>query len=321
MRLASAAIVVASMFSPASAAVAQSYQTKPIRLVVPFAPGGGGDAVAWPLIQKLSELIGQQVAIDNRGGANGNIGADHVAKSAPDGYTLLFANSSLPISVTLYKQLPFDVITDFTPVSLVSVSPSVLVVHPSLPATTVQDLVALAKAQPGKLNYASGGTGTTMHLAAELFSTLAGIKIVHVPYKGAGPAITDFLGGHVKVMFINIPPVFGQIQSGKARPLAVTTKKRATVLPDVPTMIESGLPEYESTTWYGILGPAGLPPDIVTRLSKAVAAAVALPEVRGRLIAVGSEPETNTPTQFAAFLRQDIDRWAKVVKASGATAD
>jgi tripartite-type tricarboxylate transporter receptor subunit TctC len=321
MKSAYRCIVLTGMLFATPAVMAQNYPTKPIRLVVPFAAGGGGDAVARPMIQKLSELLGQQVAIDNRGGANGNIGADHVAKSPADGYTLLFANSSLPISVTLYRKLPFDAVRDFTPISLVSVSPSVLVVHPSLPAKSVRELIALAKAQPGKLNYASGGTGTTMHLAAELLRTLSGIDIVHVPYKGAGPAIIDFIGGHVTVMFINIPPVLGQIQTGKARPLAVTTRKRATVLPDVPTMVESGLPDYESRTWYGIMGPAGLPRDIVTRLNKAVVDTVATPEVRGRLTAVGSEPETNTPAQFSTFFLKDIESWAKVVKASGATAD
>jgi tripartite-type tricarboxylate transporter receptor subunit TctC len=318
---ASISVLFAAALTVAGPAFGQAYPNKPIRLVVPFAPGGGSDAIARPLIEKLSSVLGQNVIIENRGGANGNIGAEVVAQATADGYTLLFANASLPISASLYKKLAFDVLKDFTPVSLVSVSPSVLVVNPGVPAASVQELVALAKSQPGKLNYATAGAGSTMHLAAELFNSMAGVQMVHVPFKGAGPAISDVMAGHVQLLFVNIPPVAGQIKAGTLRPLAVTTPKRSSALPDVPTLDESGLKGYDSTTWYGLMGPAGLPPEIVERLNKAIAETVRTPAIQERLRAVGSEPETNSPQEFREFLKDNIESWAKVVKASGASAD
>jgi tripartite-type tricarboxylate transporter receptor subunit TctC len=309
------------LFIVPSAAVAQSYPSKPVRMVVPFPPGGGSDVLIRPMQPKLSELLGQPVVIDNRPGANANIGAEVVAKAPADGYTLLFGNSSLSINQTLYTKLPFDAIRDFTPISLVSISPSVLVVHPSVPVKTVKDLIALAKQRPGKLNFASGGAGNTMHLAAEQLKTMAGIDMVHVPYKGAGPAISDVIGGQCELVFVNIPPVLGHIRAGKLHAIAVTTTRRASVLPEVPTVAESGMAGYESTTWYGVLGPAALPPVAVTRLHAAIVATLAVNDIRQRLVALGSEPETNTPDQFAAFVRKDIAEWAKVVKTSGAKAE
>ena len=300
------------------AALAQSYPVKAVRVVVPFPPGGGSDVLIRPMQPRLTEALGQPIVIDNRPGANANIGAEHVARAAPDGYTLLFGNSSLAINETLYTKLSFSALKDFTPISLVSVSPSVLVVHPSLPVKSVKELIALARQRPGKLNFASGGAGNTMHLAAEQLKAMANIDMVHVPYKGAGPAITDVIGGQCELVFVNIPPVLGHIQSGKLNALAVTTKKRASVLPNVPTVHESGLPGYESTTWYGVLGPAALSRDIVSRLNAAVVSTIAAPDVRQRLVSLGSEPETNTPEQFAAFIRRDIADWARVVKYSGA---
>ena len=304
-----------------SAAIAQTYPVKPVRMVVPFPPGGGSDVLIRPMQPKLAELLGQPVIVDNRPGANANIGAEHVAKAAPDGYTLLFGNTSLAINETLYTKLPFSAVRDFTPISLVSISPSVLVVHPSLPVKSVKDLIALAKRQPAKLNFASGGAGNTMHLAAEQLKAMAGIDMVHVPYKGAGPAISDVIGGQCELVFVNIPPVLGHIRAGKLNAIAVTTRKRASVLPDVPTVAESGMPGYESTTWYGVLGPAGLPRDAVAKLHGAIVAAVGTNDIRQRLVALGSEPETNTPEQFAGFIRTDIASWAKVVKSSGAKAE
>jgi tripartite-type tricarboxylate transporter receptor subunit TctC len=308
-------------FAAAQAANAQSYPGKPIRAVIPFPPGGAADALLRPLAPKLGDLLGQQVVVDPRPGANGNIAAEIVAHAPADGYTLLFGNSSLPISVTLYDKLPYDVTKDFTPISLAAFTPSVLVVHPSLPVRSVKDLIALAKKQPGKLNYASGGVGNTMHLAAALLDTMAGVRMTHVPYKGAGPAIVDVLAGQCDLVFVNIAPVLGYIRAGRVVAIAVTSAKRSAVLPDVPTVAESGMPGYESTTWYGFLGPAGLPKDIVAKLNSAIVAAVGTKEMRDRYVALGSEPETSSPEQFAAYLRNDIVSWSKVVKASGAKAE
>ncbi|HEV2007328.1 MAG TPA: tripartite tricarboxylate transporter substrate binding protein [Burkholderiales bacterium] len=305
----------------AQAASAQSYPAKPIRVVVPFPPGGAADTLLRPLSVKLGELLTQQIVADPRPGANGNIAAEIVARAPADGYTLLFANSSLPISMSLYDKLPFDAVKDFTPVSLVALTPSVLVVHPSLPVRSVKDLIALAKKQPGKLNFASGGVGNTMHLAAELLDTMAGIRMTHVPYKGAGPAIVDVIGGQCDLVFVNIAPVLAHIRAGKVIAIAVTSRNRAAVLPEVPTVAESGMPGYESTTWYGFLGPTALPRDIVIRLNGAIVAAVGAREMRERYVALGSDPETSTPEQFAAYLRNDIVNWSKVVKASGAKAE
>jgi len=300
---------------------AQTWPAKAVRVVVPFPPGGAADTLIRPLTVKLADALGQQFVADARPGANGNIAAEIVARAAADGYTLMFGNSSLPISVSLYDKLSFDVLKDFTPVSLVAMTPSVLVVHPSLPVRSIKDLVALAKKQPNKLNFASGGVGNTMHLAAALLDSMAGIQMTHVPYKGAGPAIVDVIAGQCDMVFVNIAPVLGHIRAGKAVPIAVTSKTRSTVLPEVPTVAESGMPGYESTTWYGFLGPAGLPREVVTKLNAAIVSAVAGKDLRERYIALGAEPETSTPEAFATLIRNDIPAWAKVVKAAGAKAE
>ena len=300
---------------------AQTWPAKAVRVVVPFPPGGAADTLIRPLTVKLADALGQQFVADARPGANGNIAAEIVARAAADGYTLMFGNSSLPISVSLYDKLSFDVLKDFTPVSLVAMTPSVLVVHPSLPVRSIKDLVALAKKQPNKLNFASGGIGNTMHLAAALLDSMAGIQMTHVPYKGAGPAIVDVIAGQCDMVFVNIAPVLGHIRAGKAVPIAVTSKTRSTVLPEVPTVAESGMPGYESTTWYGFLGPAGLPREVVTKLNAAIVSAVAGKDLRERYIALGAEPETSTPEAFATLIRNDIPAWAKVVKAAGAKAE
>ena len=316
-------VIAIALMASASApcAVAQGYPAKPIRVVIPFPPGGAADTLIRPLAVKLNDLLGQQVVVDPRPGANGNIAAEIVARAAPDGYTLLFGNSSLPISVTLYDKLPYDVTKDFTPVSLVALTPSVLVVHPSLPVRSVKDLIALAKRQPNKLNYASGGVGNTMHLAAALLDTMAGIRMTHVPYKGAGPAIVDVLAGQCDMVFVNIAPVLGYIRTGRVVAIAVTSAKRSAVLPAVPTVAESGMPGYESTTWYGFLGPAGVPKEVVARLNSAIVEGVGTREMRERYIVLGADPQTSTPEEYAAMIRGDIASWAKVVKAAGAKAE
>ena len=292
-----------------------------IRMMVGFPPGGATDSLARTVAQRLSVQMSTAIYIENKPGANGNIAAEIVARAAADGYTLMFGNSSLPISVSLYDKLSFDVLKDFTPVSLVAMTPSVLVVHPSLPVRSIKDLVALAKKQPHKLNFASGGVGNTMHLAAALLDSMAGIQMTHVPYKGAGPAIVDVIAGQCDMVFVNIAPVLGHIRAGKAVPIAVTSKTRSTVLPEVPTVAESGMPGYESTTWYGFLGPAGLPREVVTKLNAAIVSAVAGKDLRERYIALGAEPETSTPEAFATLIRNDIPAWAKVVKAAEAKAE
>ena len=316
-------IVIAMVLASCAAlpVQAQTWPAKAVRVVMPFPPGGAADTLIRPLTVKLADALGQQFVADARPGANGNIAAEIVARAAADGYTLMFGNSSLPISVSLYDKLSFDVLKDFTPVSLVAMTPSVLVVHPSLPVRSIKDLVALAKKQPNKLNFASGGVGNTMHLAAALLDSMAGIQMTHVPYKGAGPAIVDVIAGQCDMVFVNIAPVLGHIRAGKAVPIAVTSKTRSTVLPEVPTVAESGMPGYESTTWYGFLGPAGLPREVVTKLNAAIVSAVGGKDLRERYIALGAEPETSTPEAFATLIRNDIPAWAKVVKAAGAKAE
>ncbi len=300
---------------------AQQYPAKPIRVILPFPPGGAADALMRPLAPKLAELTGQQWVLDNRAGANGNIAAEVTANAAPDGYTLFFANSSLVINPSLYSKLPFNVERDFAPITLAAMTPSVLATHPSLPVKTVADLIALARRQPGKLNFASGGAGNTMHLGVELLKSMAKVDMLHVPYKGAGPAIIDVIAGQCDFLVVNIGPVIGHIRGGKLTPLAVTSKTRAAVLPNIPTVSESGLPGYESSTWYGFVGQAALPKDIIARVNSVASTAIKNPDTRERYIALGAEPFTNTPEQYAAFIKKEIQDWAKVVKVSGARLD
>jgi len=300
---------------------AQNYPAKPIRVVLPFPPGGGADAFMRPIAPPLAALTGQQWVIDNRPGANGNIAAELVAKALPDGYTLFFANSSLAINPALYRKLPFDVARDFAPISLAAVTPSVLATHPSLPVKTVQELIALARRQPGKLTFASGGAGNTMHLGVELLKSMAKIDMLHVPYKGGGPAIVDVIAGQCDLLIANVGPLLGHIRGGKLNAIAVTSTARVATLPQVPTVAESGLPGFESNTWYGFLGPAALPREVVSKIGTAAASALKNAEVRERYVALGATPVTNTPEQFAAFLRKDMQDWARVVKLSGARLD
>jgi len=306
----------------ATAASAQAYPTKPIRLVVPFPPGGATDILARDVAQKLTEAWGQQVIVDNRPGAGGNIGSELVAKSAPDGYTLEMGTvGTHAINASLYAKMPYDHVKDFVPVILVAGVPNVLVVNPAVPANSVAELIAYAKANPGKLNFASSGNGTSIHLSGELFKFMAGVQMTHVPYKGSAPALQDLIGGQVQLMFDNLPPSLPQIKAGKLRALAVTSLARAPALPDVPTMAEAGLPGYEASSWFGVLAPAGTPLAIVTKLNAEIAKWLATPEAKEKLSKQGANAAGGTPEDFAKHIAAETAKWAKVVKDSGAKID
>jgi tripartite-type tricarboxylate transporter receptor subunit TctC len=307
----------------AGAAVAQaSYPAKAIRYIVPFPAGGPLDIVARAIGQELTKSWGQPVIVDNRPGAGGNIGADIVAKAPPDGYTILMgAVSTHAINVTLYSKLPYDPIKDFAPVTLITSVPNVLVVHPSLPVRNVKDLIALAKARPGQLNFASGSTGSAGHLAGELFDSMAGVQMTHIPYKGAAPAVIDLIAGHVSLMFDNLSSALPNIKAARVRAIAVTTLKRSPLLPDLPTISESGLRGFDVSTWFGIFAPAGTPPDIVAKLNSEIVRMLHTGDMRERLALLGAEPIGNKPDEFAAFIKTEIPKYAKVIKASGAKAD
>jgi tripartite-type tricarboxylate transporter receptor subunit TctC len=303
-------------------AFAQSYPNRPIRLVVPFPAAGTTDILARAAAQKLTESLGQAVVVDNRPGAGGNIGSDLVAKSAPDGYTLLMGTvGTHAINPSLYSKMPYDHVKDFVPVVLVAGVPNVLVVNPALPVNSVADLIKLAKDKPGTINFASSGSGTSIHLSGELFKTMAGVDMVHVPYKGSSPALTDLIGGQVQVMFDNLPSALPQIKGGKLRAIAVTSLKRAPALPDIPTINESGLPGFEASSWFGVLAPAGTPAPIVARINAEVNKWLQSADAREKLISQGAEAAGGSPEQFAAHIRAESDKWAKVVKASGAKVD
>ena len=303
-------------------AYAQSYPEKAVRVVVPFAPGGSTDIVGRIMTQRLSERFKQPVVLDNRGGGGGNIGSDLVAKAPPDGYTLLIGTvGSLTINPSLYKRMPYDPLRDLTPIAYFGSTPNVLVVHSSLPVKSVRELIALARSKPGQLNYASAGTGGSVHLAAELFKSLAKVDMVHVPYKGSGPALIDLLGGQTQLMFSTMPPALPHVKSGRLRALGMTGTKRSLLLPDLPTIAEAGLPGYEITQWWGLLGPAGMPAAIVTRVNADVNAILQLPEVKERFASAGADTAPNTPAWFASYMKGEVAKWGKVVRASGATAD
>lgn len=306
---------------PVGLAQAQGYPGKPIRIVVPFPPGGGTDIVARILTQKLSESFGANFVIDNRAGAGGSIGTEMVAKAPPDGYTLGIVSGSHAINPSLYSKLPFDAVRDFAPVTMLVSGPGLLVVHPSLPVKTVKELIALAKGKPGQLNYASAGNGTPPHLAGELFKSMAGVDMVHVPYKGNTPAFVDLISGQVSLSFPTIPSALPHVQAGRLRALAVTSRKRSAVMPQLPTIAESGLPGYDTSSWFGMLAPAGTPREIVRKLQQESAKVLQLRDVREKLLSQGLEPVGSTPEEFAATIESEIAKWAKVVKASGARVE
>jgi len=315
-------ILLLALAVTALGAQAQTYPNKPIRLVCPFPPGGAVDIASRSVAQALSQQLGQPVTVDNRPGAGGNIGAEIVAKAAPDGYTLLMATSNiLAINPALYSKVPFDSLKDFAPISIVVSLNNVLVLNPGVPYKSVQEVIAAAKAQPGKLTYASSGNGTSIHLSGELFKSMAGVDMLHIPYKGSAPAVTDLLAGQVNMMFDNIPSSLPHIKAGKLRALAVTGSKRAHSLPELPTIAEAGIPGYESYVWFGVVAPVGTPPEIVKRLNAELAKAAATPEFRDRLTGQGYDVLSTTPEQMTASIRSEMDKWAKVVKASGAKID
>jgi len=305
----------------ATAAAGTPYPTKAIRLVVPFAPGGSNDIMARLIGQKFSESLGEQVVVDNRGGASGIIGTDIAAKAPPDGYTLLMMSLTLAVNPSLYRKLPYDTRNDLAPVTLVASAPLMLVVHPSIPAKSVQDFVTYAKANPGKLNFGSGGAGTTPHLAGEMLKTMAGVQMTHVPYKGGGPALTDLVGGQIQVMLENIPSTLPFAKSGKLRALAVSGLKRSALVPDLPTLDESGLKGYEIVGWNGLFLPAGTPQAVVTRLHAETTKALAQTDMKARLASLGAEGVGSSPAEFRAFFAAEIVKWAKVVKAAGLKAE
>jgi tripartite-type tricarboxylate transporter receptor subunit TctC len=321
-RLAALISVAAALAIAAMPAAAQSFPSKPIRLVVPFPPGGPLDASARLIGQKLTEAWGQTVVVDNRPGAGGNIGADLVAKSAPDGYTVVMgALSTHAVNPHLFPKMPYDAVKDFAPITLVAITPNVLVVNPSLPVNSVKELIAYAKAHPGKLSFGSGSNGSAGHLAGELFKIDAGVDMVHVPFKGGAPATQALLAGDTQLMFDNLANATPQVKAGKLKALAVTTAQRSRLAPELPTMAEAGLAGFDISTWYGLLAPAGTPRDIIAKWNAEVTRILAAPDVREKLMAQGAEPAPDTPDQFAQFIAQELAKYQRIVKASGAKVD
>ena len=299
----------------AAAACAQDYPDKPIRFIVPNLPGGGNDTTARTLAQKMTETFGQQVVIDNRAGAGGIIGAEIAAHAKPDGYTLFLGNTgSHATSPLLHVKLGYDPVKDFAPISLIASAPLILVVHPSVPAKSVMDLVQLAKARPGQINFASNGKGGSTHLAAELFMMLAGVEMLHVPYRGLPPAVTDLLSGRVQLMFATTLAILPQVRAGKLRGLAVTSAKRSAIIPELPSIAEAGVAGYETVSWYGVLAPAGTPKPIIDKLNHEVVRITRLPEVRQQFAADGADLVGSTPEEFAAHIARELARWTKVIK-------
>ncbi|HWI13318.1 MAG TPA: tripartite tricarboxylate transporter substrate binding protein [Burkholderiales bacterium] len=309
-------LVVAACCAAAFAAHAQAYPTKSIRLIVPFAPGGGTDLIGRIVAQQMSEALGHQFVVDNRGGAGSVLGSDLASKAPPDGYTLLLGNISLAFNASLYRKLPFDVLRDFAPITLVAVQPNILVINPGLPAKSLKDFVELARAEPGRLTYASAGTGSGTHLAMELLKLQLELDIVHVPYKGTGPALTDVIGGQVSSMLSTFASALPHVKTGRLRALGVTSKTRSAAAPDVPTLTEAGVPDYEYATWYGLLAPRGTPPAIVGKLAKTAGAVLVSEDAKRKLEAQGVETLLDTPAQFAEYLKSETAKWAKVVKAA-----
>ena len=315
-------IVAATAVFAAAAACAQSYPVKAIRVINPYTPGGGVDALFRPLAQKMSEGLKQQIPVDNRPGANGMIGMEAAAKAAPDGYTLVVSTTgALAMNVNVYKKIPFDPIKDYVPISNYAESAFILAAHPSVPVKNIKELLALAKSKPEQLTYASFGIGSSAHLGMELMSMLGGVKMVHVPYKGSVPMVTDLVAGHVMLSLDSMQSVMPVIRDRRVKAIGIAAAKRSPAAPDIPTMAESGLPGFEVASWYGLLAPAGTPREIITRLHAEVVKAVASPEVRERFQSFGAEPVGSSPEEFATQIKNDIAKWAKVAKTANVRAD
>jgi tripartite-type tricarboxylate transporter receptor subunit TctC len=315
--IACALCALAAGAAAANAADGGAYPTRPIRLIVPFAPGGSNDIMARLVGQKFSESLGQQVVVDNRGGASGIIGTELAAKAAPDGYTLLMMSLTIAVNPSLFSKLPYDTQRDLTPLTLVATAPLMLVVHPAMPVKTVKELIAYAKANPGKLAFGSGGPGSTPHLAGEMLKLMAGVQMTHVPYKGGGPALIDLIGGQIQLMLENIPSTLPYAKSGKLRALAVSSLKRSALVPELPTLHEAALEGYEIVGWNGLFVPAGTPRAILARLHGETVKALAQPDTRARLAALGAEAIGSSPEEFRAFVQAEIRKWGRVVKEAG----
>ena len=311
-----ALLVAAVVLAAAMPALAQDYPNRPIRFIVPYPPGGGTDVVARIMSDALAADLGQPIIIDNRGGAAGNVGTDIAAKAAADGYNILFTLSSHTINPKLYDKLPFDVERDFVPISLAASIPQILVVHPSVPANNVQELIALAKANPGKLNYASVGTGSPGHIAGELFKIKTGVDIVHIPYKGGGPAVVDTIGGQVQLLFVSMPAAWQHVKAGKLKAIAVASAKRSVAAPDLPTIAESGVPDYAVESWYGALAPAKTPPAAVARLNAAFAKVLGNPQIKEKLLAQGAEAAPSTQAEMDRVIKEELEKWDLVIKTA-----
>src|SRR5467141_5440031 len=304
-----------------SAQAPDPYPSKPLRFILPFPPGGPTDILGRLIGERLASSLGQPVIVENRGGAGGNVGAEAAAKSAPDGYTIVLVAPSLAISTSLYSKLNYDAVRDFAPVSLVATVPNVMVTHPSVPTNTLAEFIRVAKTRPGEMNLGSGGSGTSNHLAGELFNIVAGVRLVHVPYKGVNLAMSDVLSGQIQLVVIGVPAVAPHIKAGKLRALALVAPQRAAALPEVPTAAEAGLPNFEVTTWYGILAPAGTPKTIVTRLNAELVKIMHSSDLKERLAAMATDPATSTPEEFADYIKREIAKWGEVVRQAGVKAD
>ncbi|MGZ9013950.1 MAG: Bug family tripartite tricarboxylate transporter substrate binding protein [Burkholderiales bacterium] len=315
------AALVCALLTACAGFAAESYPSRPIRFIVPFPPGGGNDIVGRIVAVKLGEGLGQQVVVDNRGGAGGTIGTEITAKAPPDGHTMLVNNISLAVNHTLFKKLPYDALKDLAPVSLVGRQPNILVVSPGVSAKSMRGLLDLARAKPGELNYGSGGIGTASHLATEMLKLMAKVELVHVPYKGLGPALTDLIGGRVELIISTMASALPHVKTGKLRPLAVTTAQRSSFFPQLPTLNEAGVKGYEFSTWYGLLVPAGTPKAVVDRLNAETRKALASTHVKEQFVAQGLEPTASTAQEFGDYLRSEVAKWGKVVKASGSTTE
>lgn len=317
-----AAAAAAVSLAPFAASAQAQFPAKPITIIVPFSAGGTTDILARVIGQYMGRDLGQTVVVDNRAGAGGNIGGQAAARAPADGYTLFMGTvGTHAINQSLYRKMPFDPIKDFAPLSRVAMVPNLLVANPSQPFKSVKEMIAFAKANPGKINFGSSGNGSSIHLSGELFKQMAGVDMQHVPYRGSAPAVSDLLGGQISVMFDNMPSAIPHVKGGKLRALAVTTAKRSPALPDVPTIAEAGVPGYEATSWFGLLAPAGTPAPVVAKLNASILKALADPEVKKKLAEQGAEPHGEKPEQFAAFIESETVKWGKVVKESGASLD